>query len=55
MSTFMANNLISGKLSWEKVEKSPTYAKYADAALVVLDQRGYMIDENGNCVPKIPE
>ena len=55
MATFMANNLISGKLTWEQVEKSPTYAKYADAALVVLDQKGYMIDEEGKCVPKVSE
>lgn len=55
MATFIANNLISGKLTWAKVENSKVYSKYADAALIVLDQKGYMIDEDGNCVPKPAE
>ena len=50
MATFMANNLISGKLTWAKVAKSHTYAKYADAALAILESKGYYIDEEGNCV-----
>lgn len=52
MASFIALNLISGKLTWSQVESSKIYAKYADAALVVLDNKGYMIDADGNCVKK---
>lgn len=52
MVDFLANNLIKGKLKWATLEKSKAYSKYTDAVIAELDSRGYMIDENGNCVPK---
>jgi len=52
MATFLANQLINGKLKWSKLESSPAYAKYCDAVLVVLDNKGYYIDGEGNCVKK---
>lgn len=51
MANFLARNLIAGKIKWAQIENSKTYAKYADAVLVVLEAQGYMIDENGDCVP----
>ena len=54
MAGFIAKNLINGKLTWERVETSRTYSKYADAALVVLESKGYMLDDEGKCV-KIKE
>ena len=51
MANFLARNLIAGKIKWAQIENSKTYAKYADAVLVVLEAKGYMIDENGDCVP----
>lgn len=51
MAGFIAKNLINGKLTWERVENSKTYSKYADAALAVLESNGYMIDSDGKCVP----
>jgi len=51
MASFLARNLIAGKIKWSQIENSKTYAKYADATLVILEEQGYIIDENGNCVP----
>ena len=51
MANFLARNLINGKIHWSQIENSKTYAKYADAVLAVLETKGYMIDEEGNCVP----
>ena len=52
MAIFIAKNLIDGKLTWAKVVKSPTYAKYADMALDILRSKGYYINEEGNCVKR---
>ena len=53
MANFLATQLIAGRLSWETLTKSKTYGKYADMVVDVLESRGYMIDEEGNCV-RIP-
>lgn len=51
MPTFIADNLISGKLTWAKVLSSKTYSKYTYEVLEVLHQKGYTIDADGKCVP----
>jgi len=43
--------LQKGKLKWSTLESSTTYAKYADAVLLILESRGYWIDPEGNCSP----
>ena len=53
MANFLATQIINGKLTWTRLTKSTTYNRYADQVVDVLESRGYMIDENGNCV-KIP-
>ena len=55
MTNFIVNNLIRGKLTFDKVQKSKTYSPYIDAVIAELDARGYMIDEEGNCVLKPKE
>lgn len=52
MTNFIVNNLIRGKLTFDKVQKSKTYSPHIDAVIAELDARGYMIDENGSCVKK---
>lgn len=52
MTNFIVKNLINGKLTFEQVQKSKVYSPYVDAVIAELDARGYMIDENGNCVKK---
>ena len=52
MTIFIAKNLIDVKLTWAKVEKSPTYMKYADRALDIIRSKGYYINEEGNCVKR---
>lgn len=52
MTNFIVNNLIRGKLTFDKVQKSKTYSPYIDAVIAELDARGYMIDADGNCVKK---
>lgn len=55
MTKFICTNLINGKLTFAKVKASKTYSPYIDAVIAELDARGYMIDEEGNCVPKPKE
>ena len=50
MANFLATQIINGKLTWTRLTKSTTYNRYADQVVDVLESRGYMIDENGNCV-----
>ena len=50
MANFLATQLMNGKLTWARLIKSTTYNRYADQVVDVLESRGYMIDENGNCV-----
>ena len=54
MASFLATMLQKGKLKWSTLESSTTYAKYADAVLLILESRGYWIDPEGNCssIPK---
>ncbi len=52
MTNFIVKNILAGKLTFEKVQQSKTYSPYIDAVIAELDNRGYMIDENGNCVVK---
>ena len=54
MAKFMGNNLIKGKLTWSKVTTNKNYAPHADEALAYINEKGYYIDGNGNCV-KIPD
>ena len=51
MPGFIASNVITGKLTWAKVESSRIYSLYKDNAMKKLHKRGYDIDKNGNCVP----
>ena len=50
MANFLATQIINGKLTWTRLTKSTTYNRYADQVVDVLESRGYMIDESGNCV-----
>lgn len=50
MADFIVKNLINGKLTWTQVETGRIYYKYADVVLLLLEEKGYKIDADGNCV-----
>ena len=50
MADFIVKNLINGKLTWTQVETGRIYCKYADVARMLLDEKDYRIDADGNCV-----
>lgn len=52
MVNFIVKNLIAQKLSFEKVQQSKTYSPYIDAVIAKLDNRGYTLNDNGECVVK---
>jgi hypothetical protein len=55
MAKFIGKNLISGKLKWSTVTTNKNFAPYADEALAYIGEKGYMIDEDGRCVPVVVE
>ncbi len=52
MVNFIVKNILDKKLTFAKIQASKTYSPYVDAVIAELDNRGYMIDEDGNCVKK---
>lgn len=50
MAKFLALQVIMGKLRYASITKTKKYAKYADLALEIIREKGYEIDEEGNCV-----
>ena len=50
MARWIGKNLINGKATWSQVTTNKQTAKYADEALEYINEMGYMIDEEGQCV-----
>lgn len=55
MAKYLASRIIAGALLYADVMETKWGKKYKADIDKTIDERGYMIDDNGTCVPKPEE